>query len=776
MASRIEGGFKFGEWRAFPLHNEIRGPAGSEHLEPIVMQVLTYLAENAGNVVERDELLKSVWNSRAFSYEPLNRCIFELRKKLDDNPKRPKYIQTVPKRGYRLICNVALLDPGHDADQIARHESPSQPLRSGRLRSWRLGVLAGVGALGVAAGLVLLTNLVTEPAPESGFGVESSTIAKVPYQSVAVLPFSNRSTGGDDAFFVDSVHEEIISQLSQLPSLDTVISRTSVEQFRDTGDSLPDIARILGVMHILQGSVQRVGDKVRVNVQLINANGEQHLWQNAYERTLTTENIFDIQTDISLAVANSLDIVMSDQDTSRLKARRPSSLAAYRYYVLGRLELLNRDADALHKAREHFETAIDLDPGYALAYVGLADAIALQTVFGGRLNMESLPERREAIEQALRLNPNLGEAYASMGWLVSQESGMAAAEVHFARAIELSPNYQFAHQLNAEFLLWANRPEEALPHAEKSLALSPIDPASTFTLSAVLQRLGRDEEALIHTRAAIELNPRVPLLYRSIGDLLIGLGRIGEGQAWRRAGVLQAEPDRESFEIYCYGYLLLVMYTDAAKCLDEFNASFPELGTSWADVDFHGATGDYQRAAELAEEINSNDPTWQNQFYLAWSYLDNQDLVKAYNLLKQLAPDYFGTTELTIEVREIRLAAFCGYVLYQFGEIERADYIFAKAMEVRSQVVGEQHYYYSGQDIEDVLIFATRGQTQEAVAALRAALDRGWFNPIWYRSPMYDALKTEPEWNAVLDEMNQLLMREREWFETHKDDFLRIDL
>ena len=97
-------------------------------------------------------------------------------------------------------------------------------------------------------------------------------------------------------------------------------------------------------------------------------------------------------------------------------------------------------------------------------------------------------------------------------------------------------------------------------------------------------------------------------------------------------------------------------------------------------------------------------------------------------------------------------------------------------MEVRAQVVGERHYYYSSQDIEDVLIFATRGQTQEAVAALRAALDRGWFNPIWYRSPMYDALKTEPEWNAVLDEMNQLLMREREWFETHKDDFLRIDL
>ena len=776
VASDIERGFRFGEWRAFPLRNQILGPAGSEHLEPIVMQVLTCLAENAGDVVERDDLLESVWNARAFSYEPLNRCIFELRKKLGDDPKHPKYIQTIPKRGYRLISEVAPLEPADDAGRIAQDRSPAASLQSRTLRTWLSVILAGVGTLAVAVGIFVLPDLVTKSERKPGFAIEGSTIAKAPYHSVAVLPFSNRSTGGDHTFFVDSLHEEIISQLSQLTSLDTVISRTSVEQFRDTADSLPDIARMLGVMHVLQGSVQRVGDKVRVNVQLINADGEQHLWQNSYERTLTTDNIFDIQTDISLAVVNALDIVMSDQDASRLEARRPSSLAAYRYYVLGRLELLNRNADAMRKAREHFESAIELDPGYALAYVGLADAIALQTEFGGRLSMESLPERRSAIEQALRLNPNLGEAYASLGWLVRDETGMAAAETHFARAIELSPNYQFAHQLNARFLLWANRPEEALPHAEKSLALSPIDPASTTTLAAVLQRLSRDEEAIIHTRAAIELNPEVPLLYRSIGDLLSGLGRIGESQAWRRAGVLQAEPDRTSFESYCAGYLLLIMHADAAKCLDEFHTSFPEIGATWTAVDLNSATGNYQRAVDLAEVIAAEDPTRINQLYLVWSYLDNQDLGKAYDLLRGLAPEYFGAEELTIEVREIRLAAFCGYVLHQFGETERADYIFSKAVEARKQVVGEQVYYYSSNDIEVVLIYGMRGQKQKAAAELRAVLDRDWFNPIWYRSPIYDVLKTEPEWNALLDEMEQRLMREREWFEAHKDDYLRSDL
>jgi TolB-like protein/DNA-binding winged helix-turn-helix (wHTH) protein len=776
MTINIGNGFRIGEWQAFPLQNEIRGPAGNEHLEPIVMQVLTCLAENAGDVVERDELLESIWNSRAFSYEPLNRCIFELRKKLGDNPKRPKYIQTVPKRGYRLICEVAPLDSGDNKGGI-KHDVPlATPGRFGRLPGWRPGILAGLGALVAIAAFLSIPGQVPDYDSASGIGVVGSTIAKTPYHSVAVLPFRDYGRDGNHAFFVDSVHEEIISQLSQLSSLESVISRTSVERFRDTDDSLPDIAGMLGVMHILQGSVQRVGDRVRVNVQLINAEGEQQLWESSYERTLTPDNIFDIQKDISQAVANALQIVMTDQESSRLETRRPSSLAAYRNYVLGRLELLNQNAAALERAQQFFETAIDHDPGYALAYVGLADAIAMQTVYGGRLSMESLPERREAIEQALSLNPNLGEAYASMGWLVSHESGMAAAEEHFARAIELSPNYQLAHQLNAQFLLWANRPEEALLHAEKAFALSPIDPSSTNILAAILQRLDRNEEALVHTRAAIELNPRVPLLYSSMAEILLGWQQIGKAQAWKRAGVLQAEPDRSLFQNYCSGYLLLIMHSEAAECLDELKTRFPEFDSAWAAVDLHGAKGDYQHAADLAERIVADDPSWGNRYFLAWSYLDNQDFSKAYKLLEELLPDYFTTSELTIGFRDTKLAGFVGYVMYERGEIERAEYIFTKALEALTPVYDELHLQGRDQDFEDILIYVTRGQKQEAVTALRTSIDGGMINPIWFRSPMYDAMKTEPEWNSLLDELDQFIARERDWYERHKDDYLEVGL
>jgi DNA-binding winged helix-turn-helix (wHTH) protein len=248
MTINIGNGFRIGEWQAFPLQNEIRGPAGNEHLEPIVMQVLTCLAENAGDVVERDELLESIWNSRAFSYEPLNRCIFELRKKLGDNPKRPKYIQTVPKRGYRLICEVAPLDSGDNKGGI-KHDVPlATPGRFGRLPGWRPGILAGLGALVAIAAFLSIPDQVPDHDSASGIGVVGSTIAKTPYHSVAVLPFRDYGRDGNHAFFVDSVHEEIISQLSQLSSLESVISRTSVERFRDTDDSLPDIAGMLGVM------------------------------------------------------------------------------------------------------------------------------------------------------------------------------------------------------------------------------------------------------------------------------------------------------------------------------------------------------------------------------------------------------------------------------------------------------------------------------------------------------------------------------------------------
>jgi len=240
-------------------------------------------------------------------------------------------------------------------------------------------------------------------------------------RSIAVLPFRNRSNVPEDAFFVDGIHDDLLTQLSRIETLDKVISRTSTEQYRNTTKSIPQIGSELGVVTILEGGVQRAGNQVRINVQLIDTSTDEHLWAHTYDRTLTVENLFGIQSEISREIVTALHGVLSDKDSLALQSAPPTNLDALTEYQLGRRELAKRTAESLALAEKSFKRAIELDANYALAYVGLAETYPLQVIYANMAYVDSVEPQREAIETALALNPELGEAYAALGLLHLRE-------------------------------------------------------------------------------------------------------------------------------------------------------------------------------------------------------------------------------------------------------------------------------------------------------------------------------------------------------------------
>ena len=270
-------------------------------------------------------------------------------------------------------------------------------------------------------------------------------------RSIAVLPFENRSRQVDDAFFVDGIHDDILTQLTKIGAM-KVIARTSVEQFRDTKLTTKEIGEKLGVTRVLEGGVQRAGKRVRVTVQLIETATDAHLWAESYDRELTAANIFAIQSEVAAAIAAALKTTLTPAERVSVNAIGTQSLDAWEAYQLGKQRMAKRTSAGLAEAETFFQRAINLDPKFALAYVGLADTLSLQVLYSGVPLGVGLARAERAVGTALELDPNLAEAMASSAHIAAARGQYDRAEPMFRRAIALNPNYATAYQWYASML------------------------------------------------------------------------------------------------------------------------------------------------------------------------------------------------------------------------------------------------------------------------------------------------------------------------------------
>src|SRR5438094_3376276 len=342
---------------------------------------------------------------------------------------------------------------------------------------------------------------------------------------IAVLPFENRSEDKANAYFADAIQDEILTRLSKIADL-KVISRTSTQHYKRAPENLPQIAKQLGVTHILEGSVQKVADQVRVNVQLINAMTDAHLWAETYDRKLT--DIFAVESDIAKTIAETLQAKITGSEKKSIAKAPTANPEAYELYLKGRFFWNKRTGEDLHKAIGYFEQAIAKDPDYALAYVGSADSYLLLSSYSNISPRESLPPARAALEKALALDDSLAEAHASFGLLDTLDLNLQHALVGYQRAIDLKPNYATAHHWLALGYATLGQFDPGIAEAKRAIELDPLSLIINADCSWIYFNARRFDEAEAQARKTLEMDSRFFLAHYYQGAALQFKGQVAQ--------------------------------------------------------------------------------------------------------------------------------------------------------------------------------------------------------------------------------------------------------
>lgn len=580
-----------------------------------------------------------------------------------------------------------------------------------------------------------------------------------PPDSIAVLPFASRSANPDDVFFVEGIHDDLLTNISQIGSLKT-ISRTSVMRYQESKLPIPEIARELGVAAILEGSVQRSGKQVRINVQLIDARDDTHIWANTYDRELTASNIFAIQSEIAAAVAETLRAALSPQDRQRIQKIPTRNLAALESFFQGRQQLSKRTVDSMAQAMDHFRHAIREDPEFALAYVGLADAERLHAGYSGVSyeDWQSADENaRASLDRALTLDPLLGEAYASLGNLLEDPDAIEAA---FRRALELSPNYAPGYQWYGEWLGWHDRSRlsEALELSRRAVELDPLSAIINNDLGEVLFQAGRYEEALAQFEKAIQLEPGFSSGYRRIGELhALGRGRFDEAVlAFRRSFAL--ESDRwETADMLSGFYMQLGDLDESGRWLDVALELMPgdELPHVYFVRALHQQEFEDRTIAHAKERLAS----WARGYIAVWFLTDfelSRGRPENARAIYEAGFPELSSNEPEITNRNYWAAIGLSNALIRTGEQDRAFGLLEQCLALIQNYPRMGGWLGQGYGIDDARIHALRGDKAAALAALREAIDAGWRLDWWYHLKLdstLESLHDDPAFKAMEQEV-----------------------
>ena len=460
-------------------------------LEGQPLTILQMLLERPGELVTREELQNKLWPGETFvDFEhSLNAAVKRLRAVLSDSAEQPRYIETQARRGYRFI---APLDSGGAFAQALANVPPASVGRAQAgltARSWSV----------IAAIALCIVGLL-------GWGwhrwLNRSIAAPIPViRSMAVLPLENLSGDPSQEYFADGMTDELITELARIPTL-RVVSRTSVMQEKALRKPLRQIARELNVDAVVEGSVARSGDRVRITAQLIDVRNDKHLWAQSFEGPIS--DVFSLEDSVAREIASQTRVVLTPAPRTNVSDNRRIDPAAHDAYLRGFYFLQKREMDT---SAAYFQKAISIDPQYAPAFAGLADALHAKW-FNGSSSAEVMPAALAAAKRAIQLDPNCGEAYTALGSIeTNYEWNLAEAERNLERGVALSPNSSFAEQWMAIYLDVVNRPEEAVTHMRRAHELDPLSFLMNRHLGSALYYARRYDEALYYLQHAREIEP-----------------------------------------------------------------------------------------------------------------------------------------------------------------------------------------------------------------------------------------------------------------------------
>jgi TolB-like protein/DNA-binding winged helix-turn-helix (wHTH) protein/tetratricopeptide (TPR) repeat protein len=767
------GRFRIGEWLVEPDRDVLIRGGETVKLEPRTMRVLVHLAERSRAVVSQSDLENGAWVGVIVTPESVYQSIAQLRRVLGDDVRKPRYIETVPRKGYRLVADVERLDsslavsppiaptastasavtaespPITPAEPIAaaavvpRDEPRSHEWSRGKKRLWVGGAIALAIALTVGAWLLLRGSPGLPPVP-----------------AIAVLPFQDMSLEHDNVAFCDGLTEELMSLLAQLSEL-RVTARNSAFMFRGSERDVRQIGTQLGVSHVLEGSVRRDAGRLRITAHLVDARTGFQLWAGNFDKP--SGEVIRIQEEIAREVVGTLRLKLSAQSAARLAGAPVVDVSAYDLYLLGRYQQLQRTPEALDRAVRYHEGALMHDSRFALAYAGLADAYMAGFYYQNRSLDQTAALVEPAAARALELDPSLAEAYAARAVLRSEQWRLDEAVADLDKAILLKPNYADALVRLGAAREYRAEPRLAMAAYERAQDLDPLHFILHTRRCLTLQSLGRHSDAAQACQRAIDLQPNLPNAHWGLALNALEQGDLTTAIAgYRRA--LEKAPWRTDL-LSQLGWLLL----DAGKP-EEARAAFDSSLTqknadritlSLERARLHVAANDTAELAAFVDTIALDSTSDPEQL------LDGA-------LLELLAND--KPHALALAQRAEKLAAgnpqiFTGIWQARWGR--SAALTLALCANARGDKVAEQKYLndlaawldrvieqgsvWHGVHYLRGSVLARRGQTAEALTELEAAVAAGWRRGWWMRAdPALASLREQPRFNALLARLDSL--------------------
>jgi TolB-like protein/DNA-binding winged helix-turn-helix (wHTH) protein/Flp pilus assembly protein TadD len=524
---------RFGTYEVSLESGEVRKAGVKIRVQQQPMKVLEILLERPGDVITREELRGRIWPDESFGDfdQAVNIAVAKIRSALGDSAENPRFIETLPKRGYRFIADVSLVEP--DA-RTQRPDSgagdlpatgPGHPIRGAG------STVAPKRLRWPARRVIVALAVVLSLSALAVWRFRSRGRPPVAIRSLAVLPLDNFSGDVSQDYFADGMTDELITDLAQIGAL-RVISRTSVMSYKHARKPLPEIARELNVDAVVEGSVQRFGDQVRITAQLIQAPADRHLWAESYEGNL--RDTLTLQKQVARAIAEQVRVEVTPREQAALKKAPVINPEAYNSYLKGRYFWNKRTADGLKVALAHFNQAIEEDPKYAQAYSGLADTYALlgDWQYAVMPPKEALPKAKAAAMKALELDSEQGEAHNSLAFILDGfDWDLDSGGKEFRRAIELNPGYATAHHWYAWHLSLLGKNDEAIAEMKKAQNLDPLSLIINSDLAELLVLAHSYDESIGQSRKTMEMDPGFALAHNQLGQAYLQKRMFGEAIA-----------------------------------------------------------------------------------------------------------------------------------------------------------------------------------------------------------------------------------------------------
>ena len=525
-----QAAFYIGDWTIEPDLGRVSKPdsgAAPIKLEPQVMAVLLCLAKEQGQVVSREAIEKQAWGNRVVGYDSLSTAIIKLRKALSDDSKNPHYIETVPKKGYRLI---ALVTPVNTDNTDTAQTKPAHLNQKTRPRHQRikLGIILSIVIAGL--GLVLYNTL----------SYQHSETPVTHQNTIAVIPFKNMSGDIQQEYFSDGITADLITDLSKISGLG-VIARNSVFAYKNSSTDVRTIGKDLAVSYIVEGSVRKNNDKVRISARLIDTSTGHNLWAERFDGSL--ENVFTLQDNVTAKIIAALKLKLSDREQQQISIQYTDSIEAYDQFLKGWKSFWEFSKESNTLAKEHFNQAIELDPKFARAYANLALSYAYDVLNGWTDTPdENLKLAKELSQKAIELDNELAQVHWAVGFtaIISRDYQLALSEVQ--KFIDLDPNNADGYGLLATTLNYAAKPREALVHMQKAMRLNPHHSFSyKLILGQIYFNLHDYTNAIKQFEYSLERNPDIQESRLWLAASYAHLNRIDDA-SWQLEHIRRDDP------------------------------------------------------------------------------------------------------------------------------------------------------------------------------------------------------------------------------------------